>query len=153
MEQFFCPACGNAISERSVFCDICGTRVAAQPTQPTGYPPQPAYPPITQVVYVKPKVPGRGFGIASMVLGILGLLYSLSGATAILSMLDFGFYAEAFIPPLIMISVMPLLATIFGYSARKRGYRCGISNSGLTMGIIGLCAMALILMLAVLSSL
>lgn len=170
MEQKFCPACGSSVSERAVFCDMCGTRVAPQP-QPGGYIPnaQPVgYVPygVQPVVYVKPKVPGRGFGISSMVLGIIGLFYSLGLSAAAVTEIveyqsrdyyDYYYYysysnpAEDVIPALIMIAVMPILATIFGFAAKKRGYRCGVSTSGLTMGIIGLVAITAALVFAFMS--
>lgn len=102
MSAKVCPACQKKFFDGSVFCDNCGTQLVdeqpeAQPSvqpeyqppvnqqppvyaqQPVNQPPvygqpyaQPAYAP---VVMVKPNVPGRGFGIASMILGIIGIVY------------------------------------------------------------------------------
>ena len=96
---------------------------------------------------MKPKIPGRGFGIASMVLGIIGLVYSISSldtATEVANIVGndyFGLYDFAFnigaIIGILIFSVLSILALIFSGSARKRGYRNGVSTSGLVMGIIG----------------
>ena len=108
---------------------------------------QPTTPGGPQIVYVKAKTPGRGLGIASMVLGIIGLVYTFSGisslnqmALMIQEMAEMGleYTTSDFLGTLIVIGVMPLLALIFGCSARKKGYKNGVSMSGLIMGIIGL---------------
>ena len=49
---------------------------------------------------------------------------------------DIAFNIGAIIGILIF-SVLSILALIFSGSARKRGYRNGVSTSGLVMGIIG----------------
>ena len=108
---------------------------------------QPATPGGPQIVYVKTKTPGRGFGISSMVLGIIGLVYTFSGISSLNQielmyeeMVEMGqeYIQSTYLGTLIVISVMPLLALIFGCCARKKGYKNGVSMSGLIMGIIGL---------------
>ena len=111
------------------------------------YMPQSA-PGAPQIVYVRTKTPGRGFGISSMVLGIIGLIYTFSGISTINQMrtmlpemmdeLGVAYSAPDYIGVLIVIAIMPLLSLIFGICARKRNYRCGVSMSGLVMGIISL---------------
>ena len=126
------------------------------PPQPQGWvPPQgqpntqyvytyapPAVPGGPQIVYVKTKTPGRGLGIAAMVLGIIGLVYALSGISALNDLMLYAPWVEdeviSFLATLIVIGVMPLLAVIFGICGRKKGYKNGVSMSGLIMGIIGL---------------
>lgn len=128
----------------------------AQPQQPQAWIPpqgqpgvqyvytygQPATPGGPQIVYVKAKTPGRGFGISSMVLGIIGLFYAFSGISALNELMYLTQFAEEavidFVATLIVIGVMPLLAVIFGICGRKKGYKNGVSLSGLIMGIIGL---------------
>ena len=56
----FCRNCGTQYIDGSVACPRCGA--------PTGM-----QPPMPYMPYVKPKVPGKGFGITAMVLGIVGL--------------------------------------------------------------------------------
>lgn len=53
----FCTNCGNKIDENAIVCVKCGV-----PTD--NYP-------------IKKKIPGRGLGIAGMVLGIIGTYYSV----------------------------------------------------------------------------
>ena len=118
------------------------------------YSPQ-AAPGSPQIVYVKTKTRGRGFGISSMVLGIIGLYYALSGMAIVGEVAQFaalgeemlgemmgeipsGMFAESMAVSLGVFGIMPLLALIFGICARKRGYKNGVSMSGLIMGIIGL---------------
>lgn len=102
----------------------------------------PAIPGGPQIVYVKAKTPGRGFGISSMVLGIIGLFYAFSGISALNELMYLTQFAEEavidFVATLIVIGIMPLLAVIFGICGRKKGYKNGVSLSGLIMGIIGL---------------
>lgn len=108
---------------------------------------QPATPGGPQIVYVKAKTPGRGLGIASMVLGIIGLVYTFSGISSLnqlalmyqeMEEMGLEYTSSTYLGTLIVIGVMPLLALIFGCCARKKGYKNGVSMSGLIMGIIGL---------------
>jgi hypothetical protein len=77
----FCTKCGSPLAEGSMFCTQCGNPVGAQ--QP--------YPP-TYYNAVKPKVPGRGFGISSMVLGIIGLFYSFVYFLGAVTLANFSEY-------------------------------------------------------------
>ena len=82
-----------------------------------------------------------------MVLGIIGLVYSISSLNTATEIADvfandyFGLYDVAFnigaIIGILIFSVLSILALIFSSSARKRGYRNEVSTSGLVMGIIG----------------
>lgn len=59
-----CPKCGQPINDGARFCSICGTEL----NQPVwNMYPQP------EPFYNVPSVPGKGLGIASMVLGIISL--------------------------------------------------------------------------------
>ena len=109
-------------------------------------------------VYAKPKIPGRGFGIASMVLGIIGIVYAFflffgvvgiaSGSTD-LSVYEESYTVESYeelreevletmIPSLCVFAVLPLLAIIFGIVAKSMKYRRGSSTAGLVLGILGM---------------
>ena len=81
---------------------------------------------------VKPKTPGRGFGISSMVLGIIGLIY---GFILLINAADFMDTEQ--LPIIIIYSSLSILSLCFAPAAFKRGYRNGVSISGLFMGIIG----------------
>ena len=146
----FCSNCGTAVEEGKKFCISCGSPIAEpQPIIQTQYipvaPQQPMYVP-------KIKRPGRGLGISSMVLGILGLVYSFIYGVVSLALLDevtsrysyyYRYYSasdvfEDTLPLLIIVGILAILSTCFGGAARSKGYKCGVSASGLVMGIISL---------------
>ena len=99
-------------------------------------------------VYVKPKIRGRGFGISSMVLGIIGVVYSLvvllmafTTVTAIKMTVGFndpGYLAAitAVIVMAVIYSVFAILACVFSLVAMSRGYKNGVSISGLVLSLI-----------------
>ena len=124
----FCRQCGTEIPNEAAFCNNCGAPVNAVPP----------------LIYVKPKVPGRGFGISSMVLGIIGLVYSFAFAFSMPTVVNELAWdsasagPESLLPSVIMLAVMPVLILCFSPIAIKRGYKNGISISGLIMGAIAL---------------
>ena len=131
----FCNSCGSAMEDGAVFCANCGARQGTQPAQSVQMGAQ-------TVVMVKPKIPGRGFGISSMVLAIIGLVYALSTVMSadtleMLARLADEAAAGALIA-ILLYSSLSIMGVAFGCAARKRGYINGISTSGLVMGIIGL---------------
>lgn len=136
----FCPNCGTANADEVQFCTNCGASVAAQPAAPV----QPVYQqPATPPVYMaaKPKIPGRGMGIAGMVLGIIGIVYAVIFFIDVLRLSGYrisSYFLEEAIPTIIVFSALGILATAFGATARKKGYVCGVSASGLVLGIVSL---------------
>ena len=102
----FCGNCGATQPDNIAFCANCGAPLQqpAQPHQPMDTQPQ-------QVMYVKPKIPGRGFGISGMVLGIIGLL--------------------VWIIPLFSIPV-PVIGFTLSYN---RNYKLGIILNSIGMGL------------------
>lgn len=72
----FCPNCGAQNADNVAFCASCGANLGAQ--QPVYQAPvQPVYQAPVQPVYQQPAqqpVPGKGMGIAGMVLGIVALV-------------------------------------------------------------------------------
>ncbi len=80
----FCKYCGCQLEDGAMFCVACGQSQAdaapqqaapqapvyAQPQQPVYAAPQVPY----GNPYAQPSVPGKGLGIASMVLGIISLV-------------------------------------------------------------------------------
>lgn len=135
----FCSNCGTALVENSTFCHICGKNVKAvqQPVQPQA---QPVYQTPTKE---KQKVPGRGFGISSMVLGIVGLLYATSCVEETIIFLQTSLFSvETIYSQMITIAVFAtcsILALCFSSGAKKRMYINNISKSGGIMGVIGVC--------------
>lgn len=167
MENIVCPTCGTENPGTASFCNHCGRNFKQpaqmfQPIYPQPYPPAyqqpyPAYAP-------KKKIPGKGFGVASMVLGIIGLLvaYSLldDAILAIELYVNFSEFCEAYYGygsvfsvcyEMIPDFVMPILSLIFGFTARDRGYKNGVSTSGIVMSTIAcvllVAAVTLLLML------
>lgn len=96
-----CPNCGTNNAEGVGFCVNCGAAVNAAPVQPA-----PA------------KDAGKGFAIASMVLGIVSLFI-------------FGYIAGA-------------LAIIFSVVAKKKGSTSKMATAGLVLGIIGVAGALLV---------
>ena len=77
----FCPKCGTRNEDGSQFCYACGT-IFENANQPQAQQPmqqpmqQPVVPPVAPPMDPngKPVVPGKGLGIAGMILGILSLV-------------------------------------------------------------------------------
>ena len=137
----FCTKCGKQLDDEAAFCSACGNPTsnsyAAQP------PYSPAYSQPQQIVYVRPKIPGRGFSIASMVLSIIGLVYGFSFFVSTIELLELSRRGAVellpeILPAIILFTVLPVLAICFGAAGRNRNYRGGINTSGLVMGFIGL---------------
>lgn len=141
----FCPKCGSAVGEGATFCANCGNAINTAPQTP------PVNPVYGVTVEMRPKIPGRGFGITAMILGILGIVYSFSCISAA-SMMDYvgdvygdlgiyvgdGFVDGALAVMVLMYSSLSILAVCFAASAFKKGYKNGISKSGMITGVIGL---------------
>ncbi len=114
-----CKNCGFDNNDQAQFCVSCGTPLE-QPVEPQNYQ-QPNYQQPTYQQqpynngynqYQQPAVPGKGFAIASMVLGIISFLCT----------------------PIIT----GLLGIIFGGVAKSKGYRGGMATAGIVCGVIGL---------------
>ena len=125
-------------------------------------PQQQPYPPYVQPyyvpTYVKPPRPGRGFGIASMVLGIFGVIYSFMAFSIALTTSPYNGYVSsetftgnifAFIA---FVSIFAILSCVFSISALKKGYKNGISMAGLIMSVLSVGLIFLSVVCAVLSS-
>ena len=144
MDGKFCTQCGNPLNEKQRFCPSCGAAVVAAEDRPAAQPIQP-------VMVMKKKTPGKGLGISSMVLGIIGLYYGISTVLGMPKTISnykaiqaSGWGAEgAFEAMLIVIliySVLSILALAFGGAAIGKKYKNGISISGVVMGLLGLIA-------------
>ena len=102
-----CNSCNAQIEDNATFCPVCGAAVAPQ-NNATPYPQQnynPGYNPAA-------PVPGKGFAIAALVMGILSF----------------------FIVPLLFGG----LGIVFGALAKNKGYRGGMATAGIVCGIIGI---------------
>jgi len=135
----FCNHCGAACDDGAKFCPACGVDFSAPtPVQPGYQPPvyqqpiQPVYqPPIYQQLYpVVPAVPGKGQGIASLVLGIISLVLLIS--------IDVSF---------ICAIVGIILGSVAISKAKSVGMKNGFAVAGLTCSIIAVCLMIIIFVL------
>lgn len=136
----FCNNCGTQVDEVSRFCVNCGQPLNNQPnyTQPQQnyqYPPYqpPQYNPYARPI--RPKTPGKGIGIAAMIVGIASLLY---GALFLLVTAAGGGGGDDMLPAVFMLMPTSILAICFANASLKQGFQNGISKSGLTTGIIAL---------------
>jgi len=144
----YCGQCGTEIAPNSAVCPSCGTPVA------TGMPPY--QPPYGQPMYMpKPPVPGRGFGIASMVMGIIGVIYASVALMIAVFLAEMAYFiphfnihgAESMVPTLVTFALFGVLALAFGCVSRARGYKSGISTSGIVMGMVNLTVCASLVLL------
>ena len=96
-----CPKCGTLNQEGVAFCANCGTALQQNPTQPVQ---SPNFAPV--------GVPGKGFAIASLILGIVSLI----------------------------IAALPCgtMAVIFAVLAKKKGFTGGMATAGIACGVVGL---------------
>lgn len=152
----FCTNCGTEVADNVNFCPSCGTNLTApvQPVQQVYQQPvyqQPVYQQVVQAPQARPvKTPvrGRGFGIASLVLGIIGFVFCLIVLIIALSMIStYRFssswtglgYLGAVIA--IYVSTPPvLLSLIFSIIGMAKGYKrqaiAGLVLSVLCVSII-----------------
>ncbi len=128
----FCQNCGVQLNDQTNFCPNCGAgkNNNAQFTQPYTYQPV--------VQYVKPRIPGRGFGVSSMVLGIIGIVYAVILFIETINIVDSysALLANSMLPSVAIFSVLSILSIVFSVSAKNKGYRTGVSTSGMVLGVI-----------------
>ena len=167
MEQKFCTHCGASLIQITRFCPHCGSPLQAAQTsdeqhaQPQynpnqysqyGYPYQQAQY-IPHPIYYKPKVPGRGFSISSMVLGIIAMVISFSLFASTVEAInelknldrvgtiiseEISQAMMSFVIVSSIYSILSILAISFAIGAFAKKNRCGKSISGLVLGIVSL---------------
>lgn len=148
----FCPKCGAACEDGAKFCPTCGNNMNAAPVQPAQpvyqQPAQPVYqqPVYQQPVYQQPvyqpvqpvyqqpaaapAVPGKGLGIASMVLGIVSLVMFCAWYLAI---------------PCALVGC--ILGAVALNKAKQAGMKNGMGVAGLTCSLIALAILIIIVIL------
>ena len=120
----FCTNCGAQCPDNSAKCQNCGAPLQSAQPQPAQPQPHPMYP-------VAPVVPGKGMGVASLVLGIISLVLF------------------CFLP----VS-MPcgLIAIILGAVGMMKAKQAGMSNGTATAGLVcGCIAIGLALLLSLIA--
>lgn len=156
----FCPNCGTQNADNVAFCAGCGTKLAAEqpivqqptyqaPEQPVYQAPvqpqQPVYQqpifqapiqpqqPVYQAPYQQPvAVPGKGMGIAAMVLGILSLVFFCLWYIAI---------------PCALVGV--ILGGVSASKAKQAGMKNGSATAGIVCSCIALGLAVLFIVLVV----
>ena len=132
----FCSNCGSEITENAIICVKCGV-------------------PTDKFNYVKPKRPGRGLSIASMVLGIISIFYGSAFAIGPIIMFTTGdFYIGNYIEKLIFAIIYhfwPLAISITGLSlgiASRFKIKNGMNMTGIILNSITimLCVISIIIM-------
>lgn len=128
----FCSNCGKELNENAVICVKCGASTNNNRT--------------------KVKQPGKGCGIASMVLGIISTFYSICALFIFICLLASGEYFLAYekiilgfvfliIPIILLIIGLPL-----GISSRIK-LKNGINLTGILLNSISLilCALSILI--------
>lgn len=124
MAMINCPECGKNISEKAFSCPNCGYPLNENA--------------VDTKISIRSKMPGRGLGIAGMIMGILGVVYS---PITLISTTDIDtntIQRQSCITMAIYIAVFGILALIFGFNSRAKGYKKGQSTSAIVMGFITL---------------
>lgn len=116
-----CPECGKEISDQAVSCPHCG---------------YPLHPDET-VVVVRKRQPGRGFGVAGLVLGILGVFYGVDGLliATLLQFRDKNELANGFGIG-VTAACFGVLALVFGIISRANGHKKKKSAAAIILGAI-----------------
>ena len=150
MAMIYCSQCGKQISDLAPVCPQCGApqQVAPQYQQPI----QPIY----VVQPVKPKIPGRGFSITSLVLGIIAIYFAVYYLIFWILMFTTDFFHTNILHSwsnVVIASILPFffysfvlgaLALIFGIASHNRGCKLKKKTAGIVMGTISI-AIALFL--------
>ena len=110
-----CRNCGRELDADALFCPYCGCQVSAG---------QNSYAYAQNQAYAADR--GKGFAIASLVLGIASFFFS-------------GI-------------ICGILAIVFGCMAKKKGYVGGMAKAGIICGIIGAAVTFIVLLSAVVMS-
>ena len=121
----YCKNCGSLNNDGVLYCASCGA-----PMQ-TAQPQQPIYPVNNYQQPVPQSVPGKGLGITSMVLGIIGLVL-------------FCFWFISL--PCAIVGI--ILGCISISQAKEAGMKNGMATAGIVCSAIAIVLVILILILA-----
>ncbi len=126
-----CPYCGTQNTDNVNFCNMCGSRLITESFNVQ----QPYYQqPYTGKRSLK-GTPGRGFGISSMVLGIIAVYYAfMYWITCTTSAFKSGNSPAGFVSLSFFILILSTLSLIFAFLARGKGYKHQ-STAGLVLSI------------------
>ena len=168
--MYICPNCNYTTEDASNYCPVCGSKVVEvqpQPVQPVQYE-QPAQPQQVQYTQADPYAQqynmyyqqtavqpvSKGKIIAGMVLSIvglffaaMGLLYTFVGLVSAEIGLALGF-AIAFGMFSVPLSIVGL---VLSAGAQRQGSDSGMSKVGKILGLIGVIASGVMLLLGLMS--
>ena len=127
----FCRNCGQEILAGARFCSNCGTPDSVVAVYAYAQPPRKP----------SPKIPCRGLGIASMIVGIVGVAYT--ACMFLVSIMVFAMEQDYDdILPMVIITgffgAMSLVSLVMSIAAILRGNSTGQAKTGLITSIIGI---------------
>ena len=123
-----CKNCGTLNDPNATFCESCGADLSVMNTEEVPVTPEATYNTFDAAPQdtASNSQDGKGFAIASLVLGIV------------------SFFCFAYIAG--------TLGIIFGITAKKKGYKGGMATAGIVCGIIGIVLYLLMLIGGILFS-
>ena len=135
----FCSHCGNQLETGDKFCRACGAAVVAEPVQNV---PAPVAVKAEPVVSGKTKAlgfVGMGLGIGGVVMGALGILYTLLFMAVPPMGITFAMVMGLFSVPL------SIVGRILSNKSIESGNTSGAASAGMKLGIAGLIVSAVML--------
>lgn len=120
MALIICKECGKEISDKAKCCPNCGLPL---------------------------KKKGRGFAIASLVLGIIACVYSLPVAT---TLSETNMNKTAVIAMAIYIMIFGVLSLIFGIVSHCKGCRLKKKTAGIILSTVSILILLTVIIIAVL---
>lgn len=138
----YCPNCGMNNADGVTFCANCGSQLENQqaPQQPeyqAPYQPYPSQPAYNAAPAPKASVPGKGLGIASLILGIISIVTLCLAYTSV---------------PLIC-GILSFIFSLVGKSqSKKAGASNGCAVAGLILSIICIAIHLLALFLVIIGA-
>ena len=128
----FCPKCGFKNKEEAKFCVSCGNKLDGKDLEKV----------VERVVTVSPTKNYKGIDVASMVLGIIGVMWALLilVASTELSIPSYYYYSGAYIFGYILSVVLfqmifGILSLIFALVGKKANSN-GFNTAGLWLSIV-----------------
>ena len=122
MSLINCPECSKEISDKALSCPNCGYPLSIYQNSAN--------------FYIKKKLPGRGLGIAGMILGIFGVVYSPIIFMSIFRMGTNVIIKQDINIMGVYVAIFGILALSFGFVSRGKGYKHGQSAAAVIMGFI-----------------
>lgn len=125
-----CPECGKEISDQAESCPYCG------------------YP--LRLFAGRKEFRGRGFGVAGLVLGIIGVTYCYTDLVSLLARpAYFKMQGNDYVFG-ILFALIGILSLVFGIIARKLGHRMLKSGAAIVLGSITIAMSIAIILLSAL---